>query len=131
MTYDDLLYHPCEDELNQNWAQSNLTKNEKGNSYCQLSCSKCFTALTYQGQAIKSNQKKLGDYLADVSTVQNVVIDQSQIAVNPGYEEILADEEFEMIMFKGRCKECDEEIATYDFESKKVYFRNVVPNFIG
>lgn len=51
--------------------------------------------------------------------------------MNPAYKEILADEEFEMIIFKGRCKECDEVIATYDFESKKVYFRNVVPNFIG
>lgn len=61
-----------------------------------------------------------------------MIIDQSQIAVNPMYKEILEDEEqFEMIMFKGRCKQCDEPIATYDFESKKVYFRNVVPNFIG
>jgi hypothetical protein len=24
LTYDDLLYHPCEDELNQTWAQKTL-----------------------------------------------------------------------------------------------------------
>ena len=59
----------------------------------------------------------------------NVVIDQSQIAVNPKFKQ--QDESFNMIMFKGRCKECDEEIALYDIESKTVYFKNVVPNFIG
>ena len=36
-----------------------------------------------------------------------------------------------MLLFKGKCKECEEEIALYDFERKLVYFRNVVPNFIG
>jgi hypothetical protein len=41
------------------------------------------------------------------------------------------DEEFEMLMFKGRCKECQEEIAILEFEKKVVYFRNVVPNNIG
>ena len=126
-TYDDLLYHPCEDELNQSWALNNLGA-KKPAGHCQLSCSKCFTALTYQGEPLK-NQRKLGDYQADVATVQNVIIDQSQIVVNPQYK--IAEERFEMILFKGRCKYCDEIIATYDIESKIVYFRNVVPNFIG
>ncbi len=67
VTYDELLYHPCEDELNQAWAHSKLQKNSK-EQYFQLSCSKCFTALTYQGQNCK-DKKRLGDYLADVKTV--------------------------------------------------------------
>ena len=40
-------------------------------------------------------------------------------------------EQFEMLLFKGRCSDCQEEIALYDIESKQVYFRNVVPNSIG
>ena len=34
-------------------------------------------------------------------------------------------------MFAGRCKNCDEEIASYDFDNKVIYLRDVVPNFIG
>ncbi len=67
-----------------------------------------------------------------MKSVQNVMIDESQIAVNPLYKQHLVDDsEFEMILFKGRCKECDEEICMYDFDGKRAYFRNVVPNFIG
>jgi hypothetical protein len=40
-------------------------------------------------------------------------------------------ESFEMLLFKGSCKDCGEEIALLDFEKKEVFFRNVVPNFIG
>jgi hypothetical protein len=68
MTYDDLLYHPCEDELNSNWAQSKLTKKSGNTTFCQLSCSKCFIAVTYQGKVLK-NKRKLGDYVADVESV--------------------------------------------------------------
>jgi hypothetical protein len=36
-----------------------------------------------------------------------------------------------MLMFKGKCKECDEEIALYDIESNTVYLKEVVPNLFG
>jgi len=36
-----------------------------------------------------------------------------------------------MLLFKGKCKDCQEEIALYDIERKIVFFRNVVPNLIG
>ena len=40
-------------------------------------------------------------------------------------------DQFEMLLFKGRCSDCQEEVALYDIEKKLVYFRNVVPNSIG
>ena len=51
LTYDDILYHPCEDELNQEWAKKSLAKNKK--DLCQLSCSKCFLPVTYHGMQAK------------------------------------------------------------------------------
>ena len=36
-----------------------------------------------------------------------------------------------MILFKGRCKYCEEDIALYDFDNKVIYLRDVVPSFIG
>lgn len=50
-TYDDLLYNPCEDEQNADW----ITKVQKSmKSYdkelIQISCSKCFSPLSYFGR---------------------------------------------------------------------------------
>ena len=63
-TYDQLLYHPCEDELNTQWATKKLQKG-KGQDSFQLSCSKCFTPLTYTGRYISKDLKHRGDYEAD------------------------------------------------------------------
>ena len=40
-------------------------------------------------------------------------------------------ESFDMLMFKAKCSECEEEIALFDFESKTFYFQDVVPNYFG
>lgn len=95
---------------------------------CQLSCARCFTPVSYSG--MKAKNDKRGDYFADVKAVINIIIDQSKIAVSKKLS-TQADEEFEMLLFKGRCKECEEEIVLYDFEKKTVFFKDVVPNYIG
>ena len=60
LTYDDLLYHPAEDEMNQQWAKNSLQKKSDKDRF-QLSCSKCFTPVSYQGMKVSGDKKK-GDY---------------------------------------------------------------------
>ena len=59
-----------------------------------------------------------------------MVIDQSKVAVS-STTATESDSEFRMLMFKGRCKECEEEVALYDFDNKQVFFSEVVPSYIG
>ncbi len=44
-TYDDLLYHPCEDESNAEWVNKKFGKEPK--NLLQISCAKCFNPLSY------------------------------------------------------------------------------------
>jgi hypothetical protein len=55
VTYDDLHYHPAEDELNSLWMQRVTTKegtapsSKKKDQFFQLSCAHCLSAVSYCG----------------------------------------------------------------------------------
>eukprot|EP00347_Sterkiella_histriomuscorum_P003026 403365876 len=136
-TYDDLLYNPCEDELNANWInklQSHHSHQQKLNAQdskelLQISCSKCFTIISYTAISQKAQKHQIkSDYQS--RSAQNITLDESQIlrSKKKNYE---SDQKFEMFYFKVKCNGCDEEIAIYDDESKTYYFFDVVPNYIG
>ena len=61
---DELLFNPYEDEQNQKWAQNNCSSN------C-ISCSKCFTAVSYEAE--QENQK------FKCKQVLNIEIDENKI----------------------------------------------------
>lgn len=41
------------------------------------------------------------------------------------------EDQFQMVRFKAMCKGCGEEVGVYDYDQKRVSFKEVVPNFIG
>ncbi|CDW82659.1 UNKNOWN [Stylonychia lemnae] len=139
-TYDQMLYNPCEDERNADWikriqrkkasqsySKGKILQNEK--DLIQISCSKCFTPLTYSGIQKKSNLDFINsDYQSN--EIKNAKINESKILrAKRGMTE--TDQEFEMLYFKVECDQCDNQIALFDFEKKLFYFTSVVPNYIG
>ena len=70
-SHDDLLFHPCEDELNQNWLRNNI---EVKNENC-VSCSKCFSAISYSA----GETKEKFVYQTKSVVAANLVLDQGKV----------------------------------------------------
>ena len=68
---DQLLFHPCADELDQTWIHSNISGNDS--SSC-VSCSRCFTAISYSAQEAKKHE-----YTATKVVAKNLKLDQSKL----------------------------------------------------
>ena len=119
------LYKATEDEQAQQWVYNKLQKKNGGTF--QVSCAKCFTALSYE-----ATKGRDGKYLAKGVTEFCQVSEDKVYQVKEFYGlPIFEQEEFSMYIFEVKCKYCREKCGTYDIEKKEYGFEGVIPNFIG